>query len=485
MRIVIDMIRFWGRAAPNRPAVIQPEMVTTYEGLAAAIESISERINRLNLNRREPVAVSLANPSFALATMFALLRAGYSVASINRGLYPHMQSAKLRNLIYDAEGQVLSGGRNIRFDMSWLPIANQPPSLPPPSPRSDPEAKADMIFFTSGTTGLPKKIVQTAGAVDRLVRYPFTCATGPYHKVLIMPGLASTFGFNRTCELFSAGKTACFALNGESALALISLFGIDLVIASPSQALSLAETRNASSFDVDSLKGVLVGGGKIGPEGVSRIRSSLCRHLLSQYGSTEAGVVALATFETIENIPGAVGYVLPWAEIEIVDEAGQVLPAGAEGIVRYRTPQLLENIAAAGTAGVPGVRDGWFYPGDVGSLTANGALCLTGRASDVINRGGVKISGARIEEILQALPNVKEAAACGVAGPSGMEELWVAVVPSGPVEVAAIKRHLEEHGDIKVAPDEVYLMNELPRGDLGKVQKYRLREQMANLKRGG
>ncbi len=483
MRIVIDMIRFWGRAAPNRPAVIQPEMVTTYEGLAAAIESISERISRLNLDRREPVAVSLANPSFALATMFALLRAGYSVASINRALYPHMQGAKLRNLIYDTEGQMLSGGRNIRFDMSWLPVANQPPS--PQAQRNHPDTKADTIFFTSGTTGLPKKIVQAASAVDRFVRYPFTCATGPYHKVLIMPGLASTFGFNRTCELFSAGKTACFALNSESALALISLFGIDLVIASPSQALSLAETRNSSSFDVDSLKGVLVGGGKLGPEGVSKIRSSLCRNLLSQYGSTEAGVVALATFESIENIPGAVGYVLPWTEIEIVDEAGQVLPAGAEGIVRYRTPQLLENIAAAGTAGVPGVRDGWFYPGDVGSLTSNGALCLAGRMSDVINRGGVKISAARIEEILQALPNVKEAAACGVAGPSGMEELWIAVVPSGPVDVAVIKQHLEGHGDIKIAPDEVYLMNELPRGDLGKVQKYRLREQMANLKRGG
>jgi acyl-CoA synthetase (AMP-forming)/AMP-acid ligase II len=204
--------------------------------------------------------------------------------------------------------------------------------------------------------------------------------------------------------------------------------------------------------------------------------------VLSQYGSTEGGVVALAPLDEIAGIPDAVGVVLPWANLEVVDEGGHPLPSGAEGLIRYRTPQLTENIEAGDGGELPGVRGPWFYPGDVGSLTKDGVLCLSGRSSDVINRGGVKVSGSRIEEILQALPDIKEAAACGVVGPSGLEEIWVAVVANGPFEVDAIKQLLAEHDDVKIAADEVLEFDELPRGELGKVQKFRLRELMLRRK---
>jgi acyl-CoA synthetase (AMP-forming)/AMP-acid ligase II len=109
-------------------------------------------------------------------------------------------------------------------------------------------------------------------------------------------------------------------------------------------------------------------------------------------------------------------------------------------------------------------------------------LCITGRSSDVINRGGIKVSGTRIEEILQALPEIKEAAACGVTGQSGIEEIWIAVVPNGPVDISAIKRQLGEHNDVRIPPDEVFVLDDLPRGDLGKVQKYRLKDLMLSRK---
>jgi acyl-CoA synthetase (AMP-forming)/AMP-acid ligase II len=174
---------------------------------------------------------------------------------------------------------------------------------------------------------------------------------------------------------------------------------------------------------------------------------------------------------------------LPWAEIQIVDEAGVVLQNGTEGLIRYRTPRLIETIKSSGADTVPGVRDGWFYPGDIGSLTADGVLCLTGRSSDVINRGGVKVSGTRIEEVLKALPEVTDAAACGIAGPSGLEELWIAIIASGPVDVEQIKMHLRKHASVGVAPDQIFLVDELPRGELGKVQKHRLKELLLSLKR--
>jgi len=106
---LVDTIYFWARTVPNRLAIIQSEMVTTYQGLADAIESIGERIDRLNLDKREPVAVCLANPSFMIAAIFALTRGGYSVAPVTTRLYSHLAGAGVRNLIYDTEGQVTSG----------------------------------------------------------------------------------------------------------------------------------------------------------------------------------------------------------------------------------------------------------------------------------------------------------------------------------------------------------------------------------------
>jgi acyl-coenzyme A synthetase/AMP-(fatty) acid ligase len=481
---ILDMIYYWARTLPHRAAIIQNDSATTsvvsYQRLADTIESIGERIDGLNLDKREPVAVCIAKPSLMLATVFALLRSGYSAAPVNSRLYPRLAGAGLRNLIYDAEGQVTSGGRNIRFDGSWLPSPRQPATTR--AYRKRPTENASLIFFTSGTTGLPKKVVQPAAALDQRLKY-FSYASEAHQKVLVMPALASAFGVLRVCEVLNLGKTAYFAPESMAALSLINLFGVEVVIASATQALALAERKNKNpGYRTDSLKAIFVGGGKIESEGIARIRTALCRNVINAYGSTETGTVALTPFDVLADAPGAIA--LPWAELEVVDAAGLQLPAGAEGFVRIRTPELMENIKAAGPSEIPGVRDDWFYPGDIGSLDANGVLRLVGRGSDVINRGGVKVSGTRIEEILKAMPEISDAAACGVAGASGLEEIWIAVVANGGVDIDGIKRHLGKHHDIRSTPNEVFVVDRIPRGDLGKVQQHRLKELLLGLKRG-
>jgi acyl-coenzyme A synthetase/AMP-(fatty) acid ligase len=262
-------------------------------------------------------------------------------------------------------------------------------------------------------------------------------------------------------------------------LQLIGLHQIDTLIASPQQALALATLREARpDFEVASLQTVLIGGASIGREGIRRIRNALCRTVINRYSSTEGGQVAMAPFDLIEAIPGATGFVSPWAEVEIVDEAGAALPAGREGVIRYRTPQIIGNSKSANGA------DQWFYPGDQGRLPPDGILCLTGRTSDVINIGGVKVSARQIEEILEAMEEVREAAACGVEDASGVERLWVAVVTNGAVNADALKAKAQAHPDIGNNLSELFVLPELPRGDLGKVQKPRLKELLLGLNRG-
>jgi acyl-coenzyme A synthetase/AMP-(fatty) acid ligase len=478
----LEMIDYWAKIDPHRLALVEPDTVITYGALADSILSIESRVVKLGLDKREPIAVSLATPSLFVATVLALLRAGYDTALVNPRRFPLLQATGIRNLIYDSQGLMLSGGRNIRFDKSWLPNTDAI------SARKSREKLAnrigDTIFFTSGTTGLPKKVVQTDKALQLLLNYPITCASGNYDRILIMPGLSSTLGFNRACEVLAAGKTALFAPTAEAAVAIITRFDVEVVVASAAQALTLGDMKKRNpTCDLAPLKAVYVAGGKVEAKKLAELRASICRHIFMQYGSTEAGVVTLQPTHLTEGIARAVGTLLPWVEMEIVDETGQTIPAGNTGTIRYRTPQLLANLENPGSSTVPGIRDGWFYPGDVGSLSADGLLCLEGRTSDVINRAGVKISGTRIEEILQELPQIKEAAACGVTGSSGIEEVWVAVVPDGQMDIADLKRQLEEHDDVRISPDQVFVLDALPRGELGKIQKHRLRELLQNMHR--
>jgi acyl-coenzyme A synthetase/AMP-(fatty) acid ligase len=482
---VIDMIFFWARIDPHRAAIIQPEIVTTFQGLTDAIESVSERIDRLGLDPQEPIAVSIANPSYLAAAAFAVLRCGYTLALVNPPLFPQLQPSGIRNLIYDTQGLVLSGGRNIRFEASWLPASAPSAKRQPYRPR--PLNDVSTISFTSGTTGLPKMHVMRRAALEQRFACPITSlANGSHQKALIMPGIGGGFGFNRTCEMLFAGKTACFAPSADEGLWLVGTFDIDCIIASPQQALGLAEAQEGRARDpLSSLQCLCIGGAAVPPGMAQRLRSRVCRRIIIYYASTEAGTAASAPADVIENVPNAVGFVSPDVELEIVDEADNVLPVGAEGLVRLRTQQMRLNHDPAKPAPAPNSKASWFYPGDVGRLTEDRILCVTGRSSDVINSGGVKISAAKIEEIVQALPEIREAAACGIVGPSGLEELWLAVVAEGQIDTEAIRRLLKENKQVLLAPAEVFLVDALPRGDLGKIQRYRLKEQLLSLKKSG
>jgi acyl-coenzyme A synthetase/AMP-(fatty) acid ligase len=82
------------------------------------------------------------------------------------------------------------------------------------------------------------------------------------------------------------------------------------------------------------------------------------------------------------------------------------------------------------------------------------------------------------------MPLIKEAAACGVQGASGLEEIWIAVVSQSPIDAAEIKRHLKEHREVGIDVDEVIEVPALPRNDVGKVQKHLLKDTLLHLKKG-
>jgi malonyl-CoA/methylmalonyl-CoA synthetase len=203
--------------------------------------------------------------------------------------------------------------------------------------------------------------------------------------------------------------------------------------------------------------------------------------ILERYGMTETGMLTSNPVSG-DRRAGSVGPPLPGTEVRVVDDAGEACAPGVIGHVQvrganvfagyWRMPEKNEEEFTA---------DGWFRTGDVGSLSADRYLTIVGRSKDLIITGGYNVYPKEIELALDELPDVQESAVVGVPHPDFGEAVTAVVVPKAgarPAEaelIAALKARL---ANFKV-PKRVYVVEELPRNAMGKVQKNVLRDRYA------
>jgi acyl-coenzyme A synthetase/AMP-(fatty) acid ligase len=476
---IVDAILFWANAAPARPAIIQPHGVQTYRMLADAIVAVAGHFARSELDPAKPVAVSIEDPARMLVASLGLLHAGYSIVPASQGLLPHLPATGADTLVSEHGGMVWTDRTTILFNEAWMGAhahRDGAGAVAPPVAGRD----RDVIFFTSGSTGRPKMVVHTPQARARRIRTLKNTEFFDFERALVVPSLASEFGFYRASKILDDGKTVCLAPLGQPTLLLANLYNIDLMIASTQQAIALAEIQEKGAhFRLPSLKVLRVGGGMISRQGVDRLKRNLCRNIIVVYASTEAGTVAVAPHDMIAGIPEAVGFVLPEVKVEIVDAAGAVLPIGSEGFVRVETP--LTKLSAAARRADLGAESHWYYPGDIGRLTDNGVLCIAGRRDDVLNRGGVKLATTDIEEFLLASPGVRDAGVCSVMGETGFAEIWVGVVLDEGADMREFRRHIESNETFHANIDKIFGLEEIPRGENRKLQREQLQVMLKSI----
>ncbi|GAA6140770.1 malonyl-CoA synthase [Hydrogenophaga sp. 5NK40-0174] len=181
-----------------------------------------------------------------------------------------------------------------------------------------------------------------------------------------------------------------------------------------------------------------------------------------------------------ERRGGTVGFPLPGVSLRVVDGEGGLLPAGAVGDIQVSGPNVFqgywrmpEKTAQEFTV------DGFFRTGDVGQVDADGYVTIVGRSKDLIISGGYNVYPAEIEQILNELQGMAESAVIGIPHPDFGEVGVALLVPRegaslSPSEVLA---HLKSLLANYKVPKRCYVVDELPRNTMGKVQKNLLREQ--------
>jgi len=471
---IVETVYYWARSTPSRPAVIEPAGTLTYADLANAIEMAAEHFAG-NVDRTKPVAVAFSSGPKMLVSVLGLLRLGIDVVLATKELYKHLPSVGVDTLICERDAPRMATGNHVIFDDGWLVYGKRTDAQNKPLPLSKPPA-ANILCFTSGSTGRPKIVVCPQSSWEQRVLLPLNSAYQNYNRILVVPGLSTSWGLSRAYEALHSGRTICLAPPGPPMLWMAQTYDVETILASPQQALQLAEIQeNVTHYPLAALKEIQIGASAITAEGVSKVKRNLCRNITLIYGSTEAGVVALAPYDTIASTPGAVGFVMPGVTVEIVDSMQRVLPVGSEGFIRVRSSVLTENLAAARST------DDWFYPGDLGRLTDTGMLCVAGRVSDVVNRGGEKFSITDFERFLMSCPGVKDAGVCTVMGDVGYEEAWISVVLEPNADMALLRQSIESNSQFGANIDKIFAVEAIPRGTLGKIQREELRAMLKSI----
>jgi malonyl-CoA/methylmalonyl-CoA synthetase len=208
--------------------------------------------------------------------------------------------------------------------------------------------------------------------------------------------------------------------------------------------------------------------------------------ILERYGMSETIMLTSNPYraQAGERRGGTVGFALPGVGVRVRGDDGQDLPAGEIGGIEVRGPNVFkgywrmpEKTAEEFTA------DGWFKTGDVGKIDAQGYVTIVGRSKDLIISGGYNVYPAEVEGYLNELPGVAESALVGVPHPDFGEVGVAVVVPragaavDGDALIATLKTQL---ANFKI-PKRCFVVGDLPRNTMGKVQKNLLREQHKTL----
>ncbi|OEJ66686.1 malonate--CoA ligase [Magnetovibrio blakemorei] len=200
--------------------------------------------------------------------------------------------------------------------------------------------------------------------------------------------------------------------------------------------------------------------------------------ILERYGMTETGMITSNPLIG-DRVPATVGYPLPGVQVRVANENGDVLAPQEIGVLEVIGPNVFSGYWRMPEKTASEFRkDGWFITGDVAKMDEDGRVSIVGRAKDMIISGGFNVYPKEIETVIDELPGVIESAVVGVPHPD-FGEAVVAVIVSEPganITDATIQDAIKDQLARFKHPKGVFIVNELPRNTMGKVQKNILRE---------
>ncbi len=480
--------------APQRP-------VLHYAALRALIADTIAGLNRLGIGRNDRVAIVLPNgPEMAAA--FIAVAAGATTAPLN----PAYRAEEFRFYLEDLNARALlietgstSPARDVASELGVpvyeIAVAEDAPAGAFTLPTGDrtishggPAAPEDtaLVLHTSGTTSRPKIVPLSHTNICASARHiGASLALTPDDRCLNIMPLFHIHGLIAAVLSSLAAGGSVYCTPGFNALRVFSW----LEDAAPTwytavptmhQAILARAARQAELISRLALRLIRSSSSSLPPQVMAELEAAFGCPVIEAYGMTEAAHQMTSNpLPPAARKPGAVG--LPAGpEVAIMDADGQLLADGEIGEVVIRGPNVTAGYESNPGANADAFSAGWFRTGDQGVIDADGYLALTGRLKEIINRGGEKISPREVDEVLLDHPAVAQAVTFAVPHDKLGEEVAAAVVLREGAQASTDELRgfaAVRLADFKV-PRQVLILEEIPKGATGKVQRIGLHEKL-------
>lgn len=477
-------------ATPDRAAVIHPDgQVVTYADLDDEVTVMAGHLAGHGVAAGDHLGVLLHGRPAYVTLVHAAFRMGCQLVPLNpqleaRAVARQAARADVETVICGADTVELASALDVDRMLAVDAVGAFPElegsERTPVDPVSWEWHDPALLQFTSGTTGDPKAVTLTTGnlvssaaaSATRLGVLPgdrWLSPLPPYH----LGGLAPIY---RSALYGTAvvvpGTTDPEPLADRAHSHAVS--GVSLV---PTLLDRLLETEAGLP---DSLRFVLLGGGRIPPSLVARaLERDVPVH--PTYGLTEtASQVATATPAEAASDPGTVGKPLVVTDVTIVDDAGDPVDPGEVGEVVVSGPTVTPGYYADPEANERAFGPHGFHTGDRGAIDTDGRLTVGGRRDDRIVSGGENVDPQAVAAVIRSIPAVEAVAVVGLEDPEWGERVAALVVPDpgADLDAADVEAHCRDHLAAPEWPKTIAFTNQLPRTASGTVDRDRVRSRL-------
>ncbi len=468
---------FTDDAPPDQMLVAAGDEQWTRAQVRDRATTVAEELRALGVEPGQVVGVRLATGPELISALFGVWRVGGVYLPLN----PRLTPTEIDRVLGDVRPSAL-------LDAQGLRRVDPAPDAEPA--RHDPDIA--LIQFTSGTTGRPKAVLLRHSGVRELLDGVIGSLRGagsgsggskpardqprrPPMPNLVPVSLSLWAGIYNVLFAMRVGAAVILLdpFTPSAFAAAVTRFELRSTVLPPAAMTMLCDDPDI--VDLAPLRYVRSITAPLSPIQARRFRDQFSISVLNGYGQTEIGgeIVgwnAADSREWGEAKLGSVGRPHEGVTVRAVDGEGRDVEVDDAGELWVRTPALSAGYADGADLGDRLSADGWFRTGDVGRVDAEGFVWIEGRLSDMINRGGLKVSPDEVAEVIRLSPEAADAAVVGVPDDRLGQVPWAFVVASGAaVDPVALEALCRTHLAPYKVPVRFVTIAELPRNQVGKV----------------
>jgi len=494
------------RRWPDKTALVVGEARVSFAELETMAARIANLLHEHGVERNDRVVLFLESSVVAVASIFATLKAGAVFSPINASaksgklayilnhcrakgvitqanLLPvaaeaiSQSSSVVLTLVADgAEPVSVRGGVALREALATAPARD--------ILHGGIDLDLAMLIYTSGSTGFPKGVMMThRNIVTAAISITTYLENTDEDVILNVLPLSFDYGLYQVLMGAKVGATVILEKSFAYPAAVLKTMGregatgLPLV---PTMAAVLLQLRDLDPARMPRLRYITNTAASLPPAHIQRLQELFpTARIYSMYGLTECKRCTYLPPEQLTLRPESVGKAIPDTEVYLIDEQGNRLGPGQAGELVIRGGHVMKGYWEDPQATERSLRPGpypWekvLHSGDLFRQDEEGYLYFLGRKDDIIKTRGEKVSPKEIENVLYALPGVREAAVIGVPDPILGQAIKALIAPAeeGSLTEQQVLRHCARHLEDFLIPRTVEFVSEFPKTDSGKIRR--------------